>query len=382
MQWSGGSIATLTEYALNMFLVVISTLGFMSVYNQIDVGTRQRVVKQKTLNKFSLQYPQVIYIGGMLILLAVFMNGTHGTLDWVCRNLLIIIVIYSNLLFGSIWEFVIIQVIATGIFLVEAHVTILTSIVFVLAALVVFSERWYGPKLVNRRFWYMLPPMIIGAAFWWANYVSDRSLSATAAAVNYLAFVWSYLALWDLDTYLAKDQRLLARLNHDVQYDGLTKARNWLTFQRDFNRAFQQQNADHPLTIATFDIDHFKQINDAFGHLVGNQVLMTITVRIKHALHIADDHYKLYRTGGDEFCLILPNVDGELASKLAQEAMVQLRRPILANGLKINVTGSLGLALVDDADSSATAAYQRADEYLYQSKRLGPGNITINGKLQ
>lgn len=372
----------LTEYALNMFLVVISTLGFMSVYNQIDVGTRKRVVKQKTLNKFSLQYPQVIYIGGMLILLAFFMHGTHGTLDWVCRNLLIIIVIYSNLLFGSIWEFVIIQVIATGIFLVEAHVTLLTSGVFLLAALVVFSERWYGPKLVNRRFWYMLPPMIIGAIFWWANYVSDRELSATAAGVNYLAFFWSYLALWDLDTYLAKDQRLLARLNHDVQYDGLTKARNWLTFQRDFNRAFQQQNADHPLTIATFDIDHFKQINDAFGHLVGNQVLMTITVRIKHALHIADDHYKLYRTGGDEFCLILPNVDVELADKLAQEAMVQLQRPILANGLKINITGSLGLALVDDADSSATAAYQRADEYLYQSKRLGPGNITINGKLQ
>jgi diguanylate cyclase (GGDEF)-like protein len=372
----------LTEYALNMFLVVISTLGFMSVYNQIDVGTRKRVVKQKTLNKFSLQYPQVIYIGSMLILLAFFMQGTHGTLDWVCRNLLIIIVIYSNLLFSSIWEFVIIQVIATGIFLVEAHVTLLTSGVFLLAALVVFSERWYGPKLVNRRFWYMLPPMIIGAAFWWANYVSDRNLSATAAGVNYLAFFWSYLALWDLDTYLAKDQRLLARLNHDVQYDGLTKARNWLTFQRDFNRAFQQQNPDHPLTIATFDIDHFKQINDAFGHLVGNQVLMTITVRIKHALHVTDDHYKLYRTGGDEFCMILPNVNSELASKVAQEAMAQLRRPILANGLKINITGSLGLALVDDADSSATAAYQRADEYLYQSKRLGPGNITINGKLQ
>lgn len=372
----------LTEYALNMFLVVISTLGFMSVYNQIDVGTRKRVVKQKTLNKFSLQYPQVIYIGSMLILLAFFMQGTHGTLDWVCRNLLIIIVIYSNLLFSSIWEFVIIQVIATGIFLVEAHVTLLTSGVFLLAALVVFSERWYGPKLVNRRFWYMLPPMIIGAAFWWANYVSDRNLSATAAGVNYLAFFWSYLALWDLDTYLAKDQRLLARLNHDVQYDGLTKARNWLTFQRDFNRAFQQQNPDHPLTIATFDIDHFKQINDAFGHLVGNQVLMTITVRIKHALHVTDDHYKLYRTGGDEFCMILPNVNAELASKVAQEAMAQLRRPILANGLKINITGSLGSALVDDADSTATAAYQRADEYLYQSKRLGPGNITINGKLQ
>lgn len=370
-----------TEYALNMFLVVISTLGFMTVYNQIDVGTRKRVVKHRTLNKLELQYPQVIYIGALLILLGWFIHGTSGTLDWVCRNLLVIIIIYSNLLVASIWEFVIIQAISTSIFLIEAQPTVVTSVVFVLASLVVFSERWYGPKLVNRPFWYILPPMIIGATFWGATYIAENSLSPTTAVVNYLAFVWSYLALWNYDTYLAKDQRLLARLHHEVQYDGLTKARNWLTFQRDFNRNFQHQTTDTKLAIATFDLDHFKQINDAFGHLVGNQVLMTVTIRIKMALAKAGSHDHVYRTGGDEFCLILPHVTHEQAATLAQVTMAQLQRPVTANGLKINISGSLGVALVDDADSNATEAFQRADEYLYQAKRQGPGHITLNGKL-
>lgn len=370
-----------TEYALNMFLVVISTLGFMTVYHQIDVGTRMRVVKHKTLNKFDLQYPQLLYICLLLITLGWFIHGTSGTLDWICRNLLVIIIIYSNLLVANIWEFVIIQAISTSIFLSEAPRTLLTGMVFVLASLVVFAERWYGPRLVNRPFWYILPPMIIGAAFWWATNIAEPGMTPTATIVNYLAFVWSYLALWNYDTYLAKDQRLLARLHHEVEYDGLTKARNWLTFQRDFNRSFHHQEPDTTLAIATFDLDHFTQINDAFGHLVGNQVLMTVTLRIKMALAKAGNHDHIYRTGGDEFCLILPNVTAQQATTLAKTVMAQLQRPVSANGLNINISGSLGMALVDDADNNATAAFQRADKYLYQAKRRGPGNIAINAKL-
>ncbi|WP_243681247.1 hypothetical protein, partial [Lacticaseibacillus manihotivorans] len=55
------------------------------------------------------------------------------------------------------------------------------------------------------------------------------------AIANFIASVWAYLALWDFDQYLQHDQRILAKLTHEVQYDALTHARNWATFRSDLN---------------------------------------------------------------------------------------------------------------------------------------------------
>ncbi|WP_235802966.1 hypothetical protein, partial [Lacticaseibacillus manihotivorans] len=80
------------------------------------------------------------------------------------------------------------------------------------------------------------PNILVGALFWVAMYFgAPRPLPLGLAIANFIASVWAYLALWDFDQYLQHDQRILAKLTHEVQYDALTHARNWATFRSDLN---------------------------------------------------------------------------------------------------------------------------------------------------
>lgn len=125
----------------------------------------------------------------------------------------------------------------------------------------------------------------------------------------------------------------------------------------------------HPLTLALVDIDHFKTINDTFGHDFGDKVLILITMRLKRGLRSSD---LLFRHGGDELAILMPETSAQNAHLILARIVETVRKTRLKNH---PLTVSVGAATWPDDARSGTALVQAADNNLYAAKDRGRGCI-------
>jgi diguanylate cyclase (GGDEF)-like protein len=131
-----------------------------------------------------------------------------------------------------------------------------------------------------------------------------------------------------------------------------------------------------PLAVVLLDLDHFKKINDTWGHPMGDRVLQEATRALQACIRKGDE---LGRFGGEEFLLLLPNTDREGARQLAERCRAALMelRITAENGEPVPVSGSFGLACTDGrADITAEPLVRAADEALYASKSGGRNRVT------
>jgi two-component system, cell cycle response regulator len=153
-----------------------------------------------------------------------------------------------------------------------------------------------------------------------------------------------------------------------------------------FNRAYflnqvgplAEQSAVRGLGVAILmlDVDHFKRVNDRFGHDAGDQVLREVASVLREATRSED---LVARYGGEEFVLALPVVAPDQATERAERIRQTLaERRIIAGGASLQVTASLGLALAPaDRVCSTSALITAADRCLYQAKNLGRNRIVF-----
>lgn len=157
--------------------------------------------------------------------------------------------------------------------------------------------------------------------------------------------------------------------------DGLTGVHNkrYLleTLEREIPRARRHQR---PFSVLMFDIDHFKRINDTYGHLAGDYVLKELATLVKGRLR-PDDVFGRY--GGEEFCALLPETPLDGAGAIAEDLRrrVQERRFVFENEA-IPVTVSLGAAELS-GEMDGTALVKGADEKLYEAKRSGRNRVCL-----
>ena len=126
------------------------------------------------------------------------------------------------------------------------------------------------------------------------------------------------------------------------------------------------------------DLDHFKRINDTYGHLVGDTVLVHLA-RLLQRLVRSSDH--LARYGGDEFAMILPSNTAEAAAILTDRIRrMLLEEPATApDGGPIAIRMSFGISAYPEDGGTADALVEAADRALYQSKRLGRDRVVRAG---
>jgi diguanylate cyclase (GGDEF)-like protein len=130
----------------------------------------------------------------------------------------------------------------------------------------------------------------------------------------------------------------------------------------------------HPLSIAICDLDHFKRINDGFGHKTGDAVLVAAAHAMGTHLRAED---QLGRLGGEEFLVLLPDTDGPAAHHVAEK----LRAELAAAGTPVPVTVSIGVATWDG--EAPEDLLHRADEALYAAKQAGRDRVmaaTLHGR--
>lgn len=115
------------------------------------------------------------------------------------------------------------------------------------------------------------------------------------------------------------------------------------------------------------DLDHFKRVNDLYGHLAGDKVLLLVADALRKA---APTNGCCARTGGDEFAVLLPTADAAAAEDVAKAIQGALAAPVFVEGAQVQVTASIGFACVDDSGNEE-AVLRRSDIALYAAKRAG-----------
>lgn len=121
-------------------------------------------------------------------------------------------------------------------------------------------------------------------------------------------------------------------------------------------------------SLLTVDLDNFKSINDTHGHTAGDQVLMSVATAIHKSVRIGD---QIVRTGGDEFCVLLPGTDRLGARDVADRIRMSIAEATQDMGPEFQVTLSVGGATARDGHSSFGDLYRQADHNLYQAKHNG-----------
>lgn len=139
----------------------------------------------------------------------------------------------------------------------------------------------------------------------------------------------------------------------------------------------RSRQSSSPLSVAIVDLDHFKRVNDVFGHAIGDQALMVFADCARRAA-IPDSI--LGRIGGEEFALLLPEVDGDHARALIEDIRRQFQSDAaLVGGHAIKATLSAGISHSPNASMAVGELMQRADSALYEAKAGGRNCVILSG---
>ena len=176
---------------------------------------------------------------------------------------------------------------------------------------------------------------------------------------------------------ITERRRAERRIRYLARIDALTKIPNRMQFQHLLQRAIARARRNKKtLCLFYIDVDHFKDVNDTFGHLAGDTTLETVAERLTAVL---PDGSVIGRLAGDEFAVIVDDLAGEdlikpKLDKLAQRVLDRLAEPFFVQGHEVFMTASMGIARCPEDAPNVIDLLRNADAALYHAKKEG-GNI-------
>ncbi|MCK0716402.1 diguanylate cyclase [Chromohalobacter sarecensis] len=163
-------------------------------------------------------------------------------------------------------------------------------------------------------------------------------------------------------------KRQLAKAEELISQDALTGLLNRLGFEQAIEEFMVEAQSDKPFALMIADIDHFKDINDTYGHQLGDEALKVVAARLAEQLR---DDDAVARYGGEEFCILMAVPDTQVVEIAERVRHAVAATPIgLGDGSRLTLTISIGATYYQPA-LSADAMFERADEALYEAKEYG-----------
>jgi len=174
---------------------------------------------------------------------------------------------------------------------------------------------------------------------------------------------------------LASDLKIAQdRLQTMASTDELTGLNNRRQVMARLEEEFQRSlRLGESICLISIDIDHFKTVNDTFGHPFGDRVLKSVAERLNASVRPYDT---VGRVGGEEFLIIAPASSCQEALSLADRILAAIRRDVIGDGApQVTVTASAGVAVIDPADTCIDSLLKRSDQALYQAKADGRNRV-------
>lgn len=232
--------------------------------------------------------------------------------------------------------------------------------------------------LGQRAGWVITVSTMFGFLF--GNTYLDRTYSPNAVATGFLALLYFGVAFHAyVDRSLSYFKRMRdynMQLKDMADHDPLTQVFNAGAYYRSCDQLIHASQRSHqPFAVLFIDLDHFKSINDTYGHAVGDDVLRAVAKTIHDAIRRSD---VLGRIGGEEFSVFLPNTDLTGAQNLAETLRLAVERAVIqTNGVRVRITTSIGVATRNFAQlESIQTIQQHADVAMYEAKRAGRNRVS------
>ncbi len=199
--------------------------------------------------------------------------------------------------------------------------------------------------------------------------LSRLVLKLTTLDIAVATEVYHRSSIFELDRSVKHLKLEQSLLRTQLQQDALTGVSSRTSLLDALEAAISRSaKTGQPLCIIMADLDHFKAVNDSYGHMTGDKVLTEVGARIRAALREFD---LVGRYGGEEFVIVLENTSRHTALQVAERIRLRIAgEPINTGDHRIDITISQGLALRTDGDNSQTLL-QRADDAMYRAKRAG-----------
>ena len=194
--------------------------------------------------------------------------------------------------------------------------------------------------------------------------VSTRCVRRANGAVDYFVMV-----IQDITERKEAEERV----QHLAHYDPLTGLPNRVLLGDRLQQAVARASREHAqIGVMMVDIDRFKLINDALGHAVGDRLLQEASTRLRGCARQCDT---ISRQGGDEFAVLLPDLDsGDEATRIAQRMLDLMAQPIRLDDQELSVTCSIGISLYPRDGRTGELLLKNADIALYRAKDMGRNN--------
>jgi diguanylate cyclase (GGDEF)-like protein/PAS domain S-box-containing protein len=175
---------------------------------------------------------------------------------------------------------------------------------------------------------------------------------------------------------ITEERMLTEQLSHQALHDPLTGLANRALFEdrltQAHRRAIRMGNRGAVLLV---DLDEFKVVNDTFGHLIGDRLLMAVARRLEQVTRSTDT---ICRFGGDEFLYLAESVSSEIeADHMAVRLLDSLREPFIIDGVHVEQRASVGVVVWDETSLGYNEIVHEADLALYEAKREGKGHHVV-----
>ncbi|EHQ88087.1 sensor domain-containing protein [Desulfosporosinus youngiae] len=165
----------------------------------------------------------------------------------------------------------------------------------------------------------------------------------------------------------------MKELTHQAQHDALTGLPNRLLFYEHLKQALAQaKRKQNKLAVMFLDLDRFKLINDTMGHNLGDQLLKNVAGRIRQTVRGGDT---VARQGGDEFLVLLPEINDELEAALVSDRILGVfEQPIIIEDKEVYISTSIGISLYPNDGGDPESLVKQADTAMYYAKEKGRNN--------
>jgi diguanylate cyclase (GGDEF)-like protein len=212
---------------------------------------------------------------------------------------------------------------------------------------------------------------------WWTPAHALESL-AVLTAFAFVALAWIVILRRQVSQRTHALRKSEERLRHLSQHDALTGLPNRSMLSDRLAVALQRAERFHEtLGLLMIDVDQFKNVNDTWGHLVGDKLLCELAKRISHSVRLTDT---VARIGGDEFVVLLPDLHvGDQAAAIASKVVSAVAKPfdIVPGDTPLSVTISVGVCTYPEAGAEMEQLLQNVDAAMYSVKARGKNGFEV-----